>query len=63
MSKIVLYWWVMTAAGGITEPIEIDGWKTIDECETAADSFTVINPKEKGKIQFAVIAMCERVPK
>lgn len=63
MTKIVLYWWVMSAAGGITQPIEIEGWKSMSECETAAESFAADNPKIKNDIRFAVVAKCERVPK
>jgi len=63
MTKIVLYWWVMTATGGITEPIEIDGWKTMEECEIAAESFTISNPKIKNEIHYAVIAICKKVMK
>ena len=53
----------MTAAGGITDPVEIDGWMTMEECETAAESFTISNPKIVNDIRYAVIATCKEVPK
>lgn len=58
-----MYWWVISSAGALSEPIEIEGWKSMGECETAAESFVMLNPKEKATFKFNVMAMCVEVPK
>jgi hypothetical protein len=61
MMKIMLIWWVMTDSG-ITEPVEYDGWVSMEACEIAAESLTEPNPKDDSA-GFAVIARCVEVPK
>lgn len=61
MTKIVMIFWVL-ANGSITEPQEIGNFKTMGECETAAESLTVSNPREKRTYGYAVIAKCILVP-
>ena len=58
MSEIILYWWVMTAVG-VMAPVEIEGWKSMKECEIAAESLTINLPKS----EMGVIATCGWVPK
>lgn len=63
MTKIIMLFWVLTDAGQVTEPIEYDGWRSMEECRTAAESFTESNPKLRNTHRYAVIATCVEVPK
>jgi hypothetical protein len=61
MTKIVLFLWVFT--GGDINLTEIEGWRTMADCEAAAESFTERNPKMVNNIRIGIIGMCEEVPK
>ena len=61
MTKIVMVWFVMTGAT-VTEPVEWDGWRSMEECKIAAESFTEPNPKDNAT-GYAVIAKCVEIPK
>jgi hypothetical protein len=56
MKEIVLFLWVVTST-------QIDGWMSIEECETAAESFTADNPRKVSDIPFGMVAKCQEVPK
>jgi hypothetical protein len=58
-----MLFWVLTETGQVTEPREWDGWKTMEECETAAESFTEANPKLRNTYRYAIVAQCVEVPK
>ena len=62
MTKIIMMFWVLTNSN-ITEPVEIGNFRTMEECEVAAHSLTVSNPKEKRTFGYVVIARCIEVPK
>ena len=62
MSKIVLIWWVVTSSGQITEPIEWDGWMSMDECETALESFTEPGP-QSTTFNYGIVGYCKEIPK
>lgn len=63
MTKIVMVWWIITANGFSTEPVEWDGWMSMEECETAAESFTETNPRRTSPVQYGIVAKCVEVPK
>lgn len=63
MTKIIMLWWVLTDGGQITEPQKFEGWRSMQECQTAAESFTMSNPKHQATFKYAVAAMCVEVPK
>ena len=63
MTKVVMLFWVLSHSGEITEPQRIEGFKTIEACEVAAESLTESNPKEKATYRYAVVAQCLQVPK
>lgn len=63
MMKIVMLWWVLTDAGQITEPQRFEGWRSMDECETAAESLVMSNPRQQATFKYNVAAMCMEVPK
>lgn len=63
MTKIVLLFWILTDGGQITEPQKFEGWKSMSECETAAESLTESNPKLRNTYKYAMIATCVEVPK
>ena len=62
MTKIVLLFWAMVP-GDITEVTIIDGWRSMEECETAAESLTASNPVNIPDMAFNVVAMCQVVPR
>lgn len=62
MTKIILLFWVLSDVG-VSEPQEIDGWRTMEECEAAAVSLTEANPKSQNTYRYALIAQCLTVPK
>ena len=59
MTKTVLILWAL-ANGVITEPQEIGNFKTMAECEIAAESLTESNPRDETG-SYAVIAKCAEV--
>ena len=61
MKEIVLFLWVVT--NGDIALKEMPGWMSMEECETAAESFTARNPKVVSDIRVGMIAMCQEVPK
>ena len=62
MMKIVLLLWVMSPTGEIAGPTEFPGWRSIAECEAAAEAFTAGNPADNNKI-LVPVARCIEVPK
>ena len=63
MNKIVMLFWVLTDAGQVSQPERIEGWRSMDECETAAESLVVSNPQMKATFKYNVAAMCIEVPR
>lgn len=63
MTKIIMLFWVLHGSDGITEPQTFEGWRSMSECETAAESLTESNPREQRTHDYAVIATCMEVPK
>ena len=62
MLKIVLVWWVITPSG-VTEPVEWDGWRTMEECKAALVSFTEPNPKRIAPEPHGIVGKCMEIPK
>lgn len=62
MTKIILLFWAMVP-GDITETTIIEGWRSMEECETAAESLTASNPTTTPDMAMNVVAMCQVVPK
>lgn len=62
MTKIVMVWWIITSAG-VTEPIEWDGWMSMEECQTALDSFVMPNPRRSSPEPYGIVGKCVEVPK
>lgn len=62
MTKIVLMFWALVP-GDVTEVTLIDGWFSMEECETAAESLTESNPRTIADMKMNVVAKCMEVPK
>lgn len=61
MTEIILYLWVITA--GDIALTQIPGFRTMEDCETAVESFLADNPGEVAGIPVGMIGMCKEVPK
>jgi len=60
--KVILLFWVMVN-NGVTDPQRIEGFKTMEDCQAAAESLTEANPKAKQTYKYALVAQCLEVPK
>lgn len=58
MLKVVLLLWALSPTGEVAGPVEFGGWRSMAECEAAAEAFTA--GPDGGLVQ---VARCIEVPK